>query len=418
VVARRFFSRTGLVAIVLTLVSVFSLAQMAEAGVRPQWISSFQGPADGSAWASDVAFSPNGAAVFVTGGSVLGSRPNRERAATTLSYDAATGDERWSSTEPVVGARVQVAHLVVMPDGSRLIVTIGAGAVIYTVAYDASTGARLWRSEYSGGDGAIGYPHAIATSPDGADVYVTGVVDDYYGTIAYDTATGEKEWSAEEQDGLAFDLGVSPDGDRVYVTGFREHRVASSTIAYDAATGAQVWKSMAASYDLAVGPNGSRLYLGNGPVALRTSDGSTVWERPQLDDRAPIVVGPNGRTLYRTTTTLQGAASVSAYRTEDGRVLWKRTVRGDALRAVGVEAASRRIFVLTEFPGISGDTHDTSFGAFSFRSRSGRLRWRQHFVAAPAAQALGPRNGRVVVTATGSSDQTGEPYVVTIADEA
>jgi hypothetical protein len=156
--------------------------------------------------------------------------------------------------------------------------------------------------------------------------------------------------------------------------------------------------------------------LGNGPVALRTSDGSTVWERPQLHDRAPIVVGPNGRTLYRTTTTLDGAASVGAYRTEDGRVFWTRTVRGDALRAVGVEAASRRIFVLTEFPGISGDTHDTSFGAFSFRSRSGRLRWRQHFVAAPAV--LAPHNGRVVVTATGSSDQTGEPHVVTIADEA
>jgi DNA-binding beta-propeller fold protein YncE len=134
-----------------------------------------------------------------------------------------------------------------------VIVTIGAGALVITVAYDASTGTRLWRSEFSGGDGAIGYPHAIVTSPDGAHVYVTGVVDDYYGTIAYDTATG--------------------------------------------------WRS-------------------------------------RLRNR------------------------------------------------------------------------------LSFRSRSGRLRWRQRFVAAPAALALGPHNGRVVVTATGSLDQTGEAYVVTIADEA
>jgi hypothetical protein len=97
---------------------------------------------------------------------------------------------------------------------------------------------------------------ALGISPDGSTVYVTGAsfgsTSSFdYATVAYDTSTGAKLW-AERYDGSgssstgdqATALRVSPDGSSVYVTGGSTGPTTSedyATVAYDASTGASLW---------------------------------------------------------------------------------------------------------------------------------------------------------------------------------
>src|SRR5207249_4915568 len=96
-----------------------------------------------------------------------------------------------------------------------------------TVAYDASTGARLWVKRYNGPGNAYDLARALGVSPDGTTVFVTGSslrsASTYdYATVAYDASTGARLWvkryngPANGSDG-AYALGVSPDGSTVFV---------------------------------------------------------------------------------------------------------------------------------------------------------------------------------------------------------
>jgi hypothetical protein len=103
-----------------------------------------------------------------------------------------------------------------------------------TVAYDASTGDRLWAKRYVGlvlaGDEWVGNGVAndVVASLDGSTVIVTGHSATYpdtyqYVTIAYDAATGAKRWARHyDNEGASTDndpnaLDVS--GSAVFVTG-------------------------------------------------------------------------------------------------------------------------------------------------------------------------------------------------------
>lgn len=145
-----------------------------------------------------------------------------------------------------------------------------------SVAIDATTGERLWLSEY--GDevtaSGLGRPVSVASSPGGDeadDVYVTGSQTGDgvpgYVTVAYDGASGEELWTARmslptHNVARAGGIDVSPAGDRVYVTGrhdsgcnigvsdsiavYGEGRCgwlepSQTTVAYDARTGDQLW---------------------------------------------------------------------------------------------------------------------------------------------------------------------------------
>ena len=125
--------------------------------------------------------------------------------------------------------------MAVSPDGATVFVTGGShgsdGSLDYaTVAYDAGTGARRWVSRYTGPVYGDDIAHSLAVSPDGATVYATGETGDLRGTttdyftVAYDAATGAKRWGRRydgpgKLDDLAFSLAVSPDGASVFVTG-------------------------------------------------------------------------------------------------------------------------------------------------------------------------------------------------------
>ena len=78
-----------------------------------------------------------------------------------------------------VRGKITVADLAVSPDGSEVFSVGGVtGSTPYhavalgTVAYNATTGTRLWVAHYHSSDA---YSSGIAASPDGSKVFVTGM---------------------------------------------------------------------------------------------------------------------------------------------------------------------------------------------------------------------------------------------------
>lgn len=181
--------------------------------------------------ATSVAVSPNGSAVFVT----ASTRAPHPEYFTTVAYNSGTGAVLWTQLyRGPIGRSMFANSIAVSPDGSKVFVTgSAAGAVVdvadyATVAYDAATGAKLWAELYSGRSGFTG-ANSVAVSPDGTKVFVTGghelangATD--YATVAYDAATGSKLWiqhyGGSLADNVAVSVVASPDGSRVFITGY------------------------------------------------------------------------------------------------------------------------------------------------------------------------------------------------------
>lgn len=97
------------------------------------------------------------------------------------------------------------------------------------MAYDTSTGVKLWEKRYTGPGDNQDVARAVGVSPDGSKVFVTGYSEGStsshdYATVTYNASTGAQMW-VKRYNGpgnvadLAWALGVSPDGSKVFVTG-------------------------------------------------------------------------------------------------------------------------------------------------------------------------------------------------------
>lgn len=205
--------------------------------------------------------------------------------------------------------------------------------------------AEAWLSTYEGPAGALDTPRqlgdptdTIAISPDGTRIFVTGQSfggfadqggSHYdYATIAYDATTGQQLWQArythpsDSQDS-PWAMEVSPDGERLYVTGISVGRVLQAgvdwdvaTIAYDAATGEQVWaerydgSAIDGGYALGLSPDGSRVFIGAESgrdfltIAYRSEDGTKVWaeryDGGDIDYLRALSVAADGRSVFVT----------------------------------------------------------------------------------------------------------------------
>jgi DNA-binding beta-propeller fold protein YncE len=303
-----------------------------------EWLSRYNGPGDVEDWGYALALSPDGQHVVVTGRSFGGPLQNWDYA--TVSYAAATGAEEWVQRYDG-GARTLVAPMYVLAlgDWSSSVAENPQGTLAFvtgrslsddtnydyaTLAYDTLTGQQRWLARYDGPghfeDGAF------AAGANGQDAFVTGWSASAdpdahwdYATVAYDALTGQQRWAQryDASRGLLDDMGqalrVSPDGQRVYVSGWSFDagaEYAYATLAYDAATGAQLWEARHAAraannadigtrfnaagsdldlVNLALSPDGSALYVaGTGgnvtflAVAYDALTGAERWSQERL----------------------------------------------------------------------------------------------------------------------------------------
>lgn len=242
----------------------------------------------------------SGNTVFVTGS----SRGDGFWDFASVAYDAATGEERWTarfdrrdSTDFAQGCTVAL-------DGSAFFVTgrnhIGErdAASAVTIAYDSTSGRRIWTDRFD--RSRLGWDEATAMtiSADGLRVYVVGLSNrgrgstpDYL-TIAYDATSGSVEWHRVDRTddfSVVLDVAVAADGSTVYVTG--ESAGNARTVAYATADGTERWhrtyltRDFGLAESVAVSPDGSTVYVAGWEafqsftLAYDTASGDTLWTR-------------------------------------------------------------------------------------------------------------------------------------------
>jgi hypothetical protein len=254
------------------------------------WEQRFTGFSGSGAAGGALALSPDGRMLYQ--GAAAGGPPRETF--TVLAYRADTGELVWEQhyRPPRKDVGLAVVDLVVSSDGGRVFgiangrVGPNAGRLgVYTLAYEATTGAPLWNQEYgrASADYAVGQEGTIVVSPDGGRVFATAMLfeDGFFGwvAIAYDAASGRREWVVESRDPVPElnpagiiryvpAIAASPSGDLVFVTGPRGQKAAmqAGTAAYDAATGTQRWMALygqtsAYPSTVAVSPDGTRVFV-------------------------------------------------------------------------------------------------------------------------------------------------------------
>jgi DNA-binding beta-propeller fold protein YncE len=209
----------------------------------------------------------------------------------------------------------------------------------FATVYDPATGAELWVKRYNGPNDLDDAAHAVAVSPDGSRVFVTGYSSGPhpspfmdYATVAYDGATGQRLWArrydgpASERDD-ASSVALSPDGATVFVTGESTGSASGfdfATIAYDASTGSELWVKRYKGPD-------------NG-----------------FDDAGGLGVSPDSTLVFVTGGSTSDASGYDyatiAYEVSTGAKQWARrydspTGSDDSARALAVSADGTRVFV-------------------------------------------------------------------------
>lgn len=346
-------------------------------GNDPLWVQRFDGPEHGEEWVDAMAMSSDGARVFVTGQSYSGDTSNDIE---TVAYDASSGTELWEERlDPLGGRSEQPNGLAISPDGERVFVTgasswSGTPDNVVTIAYDSVTGALLWMrvipnlSVQSSG-------RALGVSPDGDLVFVAGVGNQPGGTanmrtVALDTADGTTLWnrvfdSPNDGSDIGTAFAVSPDRSRVIATSVAGKLTGEMdwiVLSYDASTGALQWRRRIPGRPV------------NQPLSVAMSS---------LGDRAFVTGWFRG-------IGVQAGATV-ALDAESGTILWEQFLtgldRGSAtLNDVTASLDGERVFVTGYAAGVG--SNQTMITA-AYEARTGRPIWKAHFAGPSGLGALG-----------------------------
>jgi WD40 repeat protein len=375
----------------------------------PLWTQRYNGTGNGTDEATAVAVSPDGSKVFVTGNS-LGSISNYDYA--TLAFNAATGAPLWTRRYNGLGNQDDYAKAIgVSPDGTKVYVTgfSSGGAIGYdyaTVAIDASTGVQLWERRYDGLNHKADEAFALAVSPDGSKVFVTGYADmggtgiDYV-TQAINATTGVGIWGKSyngpgNSSDYGYAIDVSPDGSKVFVTGY-SWGVSShndyATIAINANTGASLWlrryNGPDNDYDYAQGiaasPDGSKVFVTGysdggssgydyATIAYSAATGAPIWGQRYngpgngSDYAQAVTVTLDGVYVYATGYAASGASgndyATAAYFTSNGGSVGVRRYNGpgngsDYGNAIAVSSSIAYV-TGQSYGGATGDDYATA----------------------------------------------------------
>ena len=365
---------------------------MRPGGTARLWTRIYDGPAQIRDIAHDVASSPDGSKVFVTGAS--GSSDDGLDYA-TMGY-ASDGSRLWTARfDGPSHLDDEGWTLGVSPDGTTVFVTgfgtYGTRRNVYTLAYDATTGSRLWKNSY-GTKLASDNAYSLDVSPDGSLVVFGGDTNGASGTnqltVALDTSTGHVVWSRRHNGpdhlgDFGYDLRFSPDGATVFAVGSEETDGGNSTnaftVAYDAATGATVWHRRYddtyhlgdQAYAVQVAPDGAAVYVAmasESPTsaydyvtfAYDAATGAELWHNTydgpshDVDQPSAIEVSPDGATVLVTGRTHQRTVAFFDFGTvaidaTTGHRLWVARYDhagvDDEARAMGVSPDGTKTFV-------------------------------------------------------------------------
>ncbi len=402
-------------AVLCAVAVLLSAGPASSNGVSPSWIETYDGPGSWGNRARDVAVSPDGALVFVTG------EGDAETLAdiATLAYEAETGTLAWRRGYDGPGRRWDAGNaLAVSPDGKILFVTgashggRGEGYDVATIGYDARTGAKLWVARFTGpprrdADGSV-----LMVGPRGNRLFVGGRVSSADGadylTLCYRARDGQFRWS-RRYDGTANaddrleGLDVAPGGSRVYVTGTSEGVGTGQdyvTLAYRGHDGARVWTR--------------RFDGGKGPEDADEAAGVAAT-------RASVIV-----TGTSWTTSNDVDYATVAYEAPTGARAWARRLdEGDSDHsATGIVDApdGSRVFVTGTVKASSDTSYD--FGTLAYEVADGRRAWLTRFDGpaidwdhdVPADLAVSADGWLLVVTGTVGDDAGGaSPFILTLA---
>jgi DNA-binding beta-propeller fold protein YncE len=336
-----------------------------------------------------VTASPDGSAVFVAGAILKVNHKGTNASVTAL--DPTTGATLWR-TQYTASPNSGFSHIAVSPDGSTVFAAAGAEPVgggasnALIVAFSAVTGAILWTA----GAGFVAPVDGLAVAPDGSAVFTTGAA----GTVAYDAATGATLWTAAGGNSIT----AAPDGSTVYVastTSVPVQRTAFLTSAYNAATGAAMWQSR---FNV---PKGS-----SGPDAIAASpDGAAVF-----------VTGGTS------TNGLQSHVGTVAYKAATGTRLWARVLTTPGVSfGIATSPDGSTVYVLNSANPPNGGS---TFATEAYAATNGAIRWTARYqgpvtgsFTLPADLAVSPDGARVYVTGN-SPAPSGQVQFATVAYDA
>jgi outer membrane protein assembly factor BamB len=357
------------------------------------------------------------------------------------------------------GRSAEGSSVAVSPDGSVVYVsgisylagTYGTDRHLLTVAYKASTGARLWTANYTGGTNHPGGNTFEAVSPDGSTVYVGSAVPQpgqarfqEYLTVSYSAATGARKWvttTVAEYQATGLGMVLSPDGSALYLTGLGGNGVGKvyyETVSLNAATGSQNWESSSASFStdgdqtasyIAVSPDGSHVFVVGqaGVVALNAATGTQLWADPYslASDRRfqSLAVSPDSSTLYVTGKGKAYPADgyvTTALNASTGATIWRATAPGESLSeatSVAVSPGGSTVFV-------TGSLTDGTVTTIAYNAATGKRLWRsshgvgQQYVGATMALVTVSPDGAAAYVLTSHASTTGQYAYLVIAYNA
>jgi PQQ-like domain len=417
----------------------------------PVWIRRYQGTESrrfNSGWS--IVHSPDGQTLYATGqsyGSVSKS--------VTIAYGA-DGTRKWVRTfGPFVNVAYPTTIARLSPDGERLYVAgtavTGGQSKMLLIAYDASTGAKLWSRVFQRAVATSAFGTALDVSGDGTRVFAAiqtaPASGGYqYVTVAYDALTGARDWTALLRAGNSeVHVAANADGSTVYVAGSDDDGTgpAGRVVALDAENGHVRWSGSMANPDgpsrpqgLVVAPDGAHVFV----TATAASDDSpsdpsdiltasfdttthdrvclTRYDTPmnKLDAPVGISVSPDGTTVAVTGESAKRMLTV-AYDAATGNQRWVATYNSSQPGRDGGDsvALTDTVVVVT---GIGAGAGGFDLVTAVYDSATGAAHWLSGYdgngsTDVGASVTVDPATGRAYVTGVAFGDN--ETTLVTLA---
>jgi DNA-binding beta-propeller fold protein YncE len=317
-----------------------------------------------------------------------------------------------------------------------------------TVAYEGSSGKRVWAATHDVPVGGEDVPASLAVSPDGSTIYVTGSSETEsvteYVTVAYDSADGAERWVAHfagPGDGAneASSVTANADGSAVFVTGSASVGASLdfSTVAYEASNGRELWVATygrAATFDGAgfvlASPDGSTVFVTGqstgrtraddyATVAYSASTGDQLWVAryngpgDSVDAARRLAIDPDGSTLYVTGESVGKSEGFDyatvAYDSATGTRLWTARYDGptsadDLATSIAVNPNGATVYVTGSAVYGTRISATIDHGTVAYDAATGARLWLAHYDGpvheheAAAALVVDPDGSTVYVT--------------------